>query len=395
MSGTRSSSGESPVHGSHAPQLIWNGTTIVLSDGHVPHGVSDRDHVGDELVAKGEPDRGGALPVTMPVPRSHVAPPPAARARRRECRSRGRALLAPLEVMAPDERQLLHRRRRYAPRRGLAPLRPNVAAHDRASSRRVVSRSRRPEAPDGDGGTAVSGGRRRSVQRCGCRRVGDVGDVPHRDAENTGTWLRWAVVANAAAIIDRLPPVSLIAHSKGFHLALATDSQGGALLGPLGRARARRSCRSASSSLAAVGSLIAWIFQAGRFAEASGWPAARGRNFGVQCAHPGFVNLWWPYEAVPTLPPPGSSSPALLRWWLSYLAFPFLAPVGGAIIAGFTTTYGSRVGGCSCRRAFLGPSLVWFGWHVISATWRRRNGRAAPVILAALGFVPVWFGGRS
>ena len=35
------------------------------------------------------------------------------------------------------------------------------------------------------------------------------------------------------------------------------------------------------------------------------------------------VNLWWPYEAIRDLYPPGRRPPVALQWWVAHLVVPF------------------------------------------------------------------------
>lgn len=170
------------------------------------------------------------------------------------------------------------------------------------------------------------------------------------------------MVANAAASLIVSAGFAFIVHSKGFHF-FSTDSAGVVHFSNRLVVLELVELPLSFASLAAVGSLIAWIFQAGKFAEASGWPATRGRQLGAFSVLIPLVNFWWPYEAVRDAFPPGSSPPVVLRWWLSYLAVPFLAPAL-AIIAGFTGTTGV-VWVVVVVDAFLLMVPVRFGWQVI------------------------------
>jgi hypothetical protein len=115
-------------------------------------------------------------------------------------------------------------------------------------------------------------------------------------------------------------------------------------------------------SFAYIGSFIAWIYQAGKFAEARGWPAVRGRTLGAFSVLIPVVNLWWPYEAVRDSYPPGSSPSLLLKWWVSYLVTPLFA-LPGLFLGLFGTpveiAVAITIGAC----ALAIP--VWLGWKVI------------------------------
>jgi hypothetical protein len=116
-------------------------------------------------------------------------------------------------------------------------------------------------------------------------------------------------------------------------------------------------------SLAYVGTLIAWIFQAGKFAEARGWPAARDRSLGAFSVLIPIVSLWWPYEAVRDAYPPGSSSPLVLRWWVSYLVAPVVFP----LMFFFALVAPPLVIAVAITIAACGLTIpVWFGWKLIA-----------------------------
>ncbi len=136
-----------------------------------------------------------------------------------------------------------------------------------------------------------------------------------------GNWLRWTMLANVVSTAGAFVAFALVFRGNGFDFATDRANGGPRFSGgflaiqlaflPLNLV-----------SLAYIGTLIAWIFQAGKFAEARGWPAVRGRPLGAFSVLIPIVNLWWPYEAVRDAYPPGSSSPLVLKWWVSYLAAP-------------------------------------------------------------------------
>jgi hypothetical protein len=115
-------------------------------------------------------------------------------------------------------------------------------------------------------------------------------------------------------------------------------------------------------SFAYTGSFIAWIYQAGKFAETRGWPAVRGRTLGAFSVLIPIVNLWWPYEAVRDSYPPGSRPSLLLKWWVSYLVTPFFALPGiflGLVGTPIEIAVAITIGAC----ALAIP--VWLGWKVV------------------------------
>ena len=141
-------------------------------------------------------------------------------------------------------------------------------------------------------------------------------------ASKFGNWLRWAMLGNLVSMTVAFIGFALVFRGNGFDFANST-AEGDAFPGrlivfqllflPLNLL-----------SLAYLGSLIAWIYQSGKFAEARGWPSARSRALGAFSVLIPVVNLWWPYEAVHDAYPPGASSPLVLRWWVSYVVAPLV-----------------------------------------------------------------------
>ena len=139
-----------------------------------------------------------------------------------------------------------------------------------------------------------------------------------------GNWLRWAMLASLVLSIGFWVVAALAFRGKAFELGPsdgASRSQfGGGFIAfqlvvlPLNVV-----------VFGYIGLLIAWIYQAGKFAEARGWPAARDRALGAVSVLIPVVSLWWPYQAVRDAYPPGSSPSFLLKWWVSYLVTPILA----------------------------------------------------------------------
>jgi hypothetical protein len=70
---------------------------------------------------------------------------------------------------------------------------------------------------------------------------------------------------------------------------------------------------------------IAWLNNAGKFADTQHWPAVRSRTLGAFSPLIPIVNLWWPYEAIRDLYPPGGRPDVALQWWICYLLVPIVA----------------------------------------------------------------------
>ncbi len=176
-----------------------------------------------------------------------------------------------------------------------------------------------------------------------------------------GNWLRWAMVANLAWFVLLFVVIAVVFRGNHFDFG-SNDAYGephfsGSAIGlqlafvPL-----------SFISYAYLGAFIAWIFQAGKFAEARGWPAARGRTLGAWSLIIPIVQFWWPYEALRDSYPPSARPPLLLKWWVSYLVTPIAAlPVYAFAIFGgpVATTISIVVAGCVLAIP------VWLGWKVI------------------------------
>ena len=135
-----------------------------------------------------------------------------------------------------------------------------------------------------------------------------------------GNWLRWAMLANFVALMVAFIAFGLAFRGNGLDFA---PGDGGPFSGRIIAVQLAFLPLNVAS-LADRGLLIAWIYQAGKFAEPRGRPAARGRVLGAFSVLIPVVSLWWPYEAVRDAHPPGSSQPFLLKWWVSYLVAPII-----------------------------------------------------------------------
>ena len=201
--------------------------------------------------------------------------------------------------------------------------------------------------------------------------------VTHRDATSRyGNWLRWAMAANVGISLLALGGIAFFLHRKGFDFG-TTDPDGTPHFSSWFVVVQFASLPLNLVSLAYLGSLIAWLYQAGKFAEARGWPAVRGRALGAFSVIIPVVNLWWPYEAVRDSYPPGSDHSLVLRWWLSYLLVPFAAGAIaiGAGFFGSTAVVWIALLTAGCLLAIP----VWLGWQVIRdvEVMQRANSPAA------------------
>ena len=189
-----------------------------------------------------------------------------------------------------------------------------------------------------------------------------------------GNWLRWAMLGNLFSFLAISIGAALVFHGNVLDRGTngmygETRFSGGFLAFQL------VSLPLNLITLAYLGSLIAWIYQAGKFAEACGWPAERGRTLGAFSVLIPIVNLWWPYEAVRDSYPPGSSPSFLVAWWVSYLVAPFLAiPSFFAGLFGTPLQIVIAIGISACALAIP----VWFGWKLIRDVdvMQRANGPA-------------------
>ena len=177
-----------------------------------------------------------------------------------------------------------------------------------------------------------------------------------------GNWLRWAMVGNAVSMTGVFIALALVFRGNAFDVATHSANRGPRFSGGF-LALQLAFLPLSLLSLAYVGTLIAWIFQAGKFAEARGWPAARDRSLGAFSVLIPIVSLWWPYEAVRDAYPPGSSSPLVLRWWVSYLVAPVVFP----LMFFFALFAPPLVIAVAITIAACGLTIpVWFGWKLVA-----------------------------
>ena len=149
-------------------------------------------------------------------------------------------------------------------------------------------------------------------------------------SRNTGKWLRWAMAASAVSLFAVVVGIAIIFHG-GVHFD-HTDPSGNVHI-----SHAFVAAQLISGPYTLVGwaysaLFIAWLYNAGKFADSQRWPAVRGRTLGAFSPLIPIVNFWWPYEAIRDLYPPGRRPDVALYWWLSYLLVPFVA-IGSVVVA--------------------------------------------------------------
>jgi hypothetical protein len=175
---------------------------------------------------------------------------------------------------------------------------------------------------------------------------------------NAGRWLQWLLVAYSVAAVLGLA-VGAIA-IRDMREALRDDRVfDGARFGLL-------NVVAAPLQLVSVGfivMLIAWIYNAGKFAELRAWPSVRNRTLGAVSVIIPIVNLWWPYEALRDSYPPGARPRLLLRWWLAYL---LIVPIAGLalVIAALAGAYGLSVV-LVIVAAVVAPIPAVLGWRLV------------------------------
>jgi hypothetical protein len=181
-------------------------------------------------------------------------------------------------------------------------------------------------------------------------------------ARRCGRWLRWVMVG--AALYALLGYVLMGVFLHGARHDLFTTNPDGTPHVSSGIVTLQLVTTPMSLfSFAFIGVLIAWIFQAGKFAEAMGWPTVRSRTLGAWSVIIPIVNFWFPYEALRDAYPPESSHSALLRWWLTYVLIPL--PLAIAVFVVALTASGAATAIVIALTVLpLGLTVV-FGWQAI------------------------------
>jgi hypothetical protein len=163
-----------------------------------------------------------------------------------------------------------------------------------------------------------------------------------------GRWLRYAMVANALYSVVLYGLIAAVFSNRG-DAFISTAADGSPHFSGRLVAIQLASMPLSLLGLAFTALLIAWIYHAGEYAAAMGWPSVRGRTLGAFSILIPIVNLWWPYEAIRDAYPPGADRGPLLRWWLSYLIVPGITSLVVFVVA------------------FIGPTPVVWGTVAIAA----------------------------
>lgn len=148
---------------------------------------------------------------------------------------------------------------------------------------------------------------------------------------NTGKWFRGAMTAYSASMF-LLMIAAAVAFHGGFHLT-STASDGTLHFSRAWIALELLSLPLNLVAMAYFALFVAWLYNAGKFADLQRWPSIRGRTLGAFSVLIPIVNFWWPYEALRDLYPPGARPEVALQWWISYLLVPLVAYVSVFIAA--------------------------------------------------------------
>jgi hypothetical protein len=177
-----------------------------------------------------------------------------------------------------------------------------------------------------------------------------------------GRWLRWAMVGSAVYTLLAFALTGALFNGSR-HGLFTTNPDGTTQVSNHLVALQLASTPMSLLGLAFVGLLIAWIYQAGKFAEMNGWPTVRNRTLGAFSILIPIVNFWFPYEALRDAYPPQSPHPALLRWWLTYILIPI--PLTFAVFIVALTASGTATAIVVALTVIPLTLSVVFGWQAI------------------------------
>jgi hypothetical protein len=152
-------------------------------------------------------------------------------------------------------------------------------------------------------------------------------------ARNTGKWFRWAMAGFAVSLFLVMVGSAFLFHG-GIHFD-HTDPDGTVHISRTFVVAQLISLPYGFVGHAYLALLIAWLYNAGKFADTQRWPTVRSRTLGAFSPLIPIVNLWWPYDAIRDLYPPGGRPDVALRWWLSYLIAPPVAFVSVIVTTAF------------------------------------------------------------
>jgi hypothetical protein len=146
---------------------------------------------------------------------------------------------------------------------------------------------------------------------------------------NTGKWFRWTMAAYLMSVFLVVVGIAIAFHG-GIHFD-HTDPDGTVHISRTFVVMQLVAMPYGLVSWADLALFIAWLYNAGKFADVQRWPAARSRTLGAFSRLIPIVQLWWPYEAIRDLYPPGGRPDFALQWWLGYLIAPLVAFVSVVI----------------------------------------------------------------
>ena len=182
-----------------------------------------------------------------------------------------------------------------------------------------------------------------------------------RTTHSTAKWLRWAMAANGVYFFVAVVGIAVAFH-RGVHYP-TTNPDGSPHFDGTFFAVQLLAIPLGFISWAFTGLFIAWLYHAGKFADLQPWPAVRSRTLGAFSVLIPFVNLWWPYEAIRDLYPPGARPDVALHWWLTYLLVPI-----GAFVTVFVVTLNAPVAVTAVVVMVAGAVLtipVALGWRLL------------------------------
>ncbi len=189
-----------------------------------------------------------------------------------------------------------------------------------------------------------------------------------------GRWLRFALLINGAlGVVSTALTASVLHHPHGGWWSTAAD---GTLQVSPQLARFQLVMLPMSTvGLAFSGILIAWIYYAGEFAAANGWPSTRNRTLGAFSPLIPIVNFWWPYQAIRDAYPPGADHAVLLRWWVMYIAITPVTSIAVVVAALFGST--AVLWLTIVVASGLAACTAAFGWKLVADLDRVQAGADA------------------
>jgi hypothetical protein len=191
---------------------------------------------------------------------------------------------------------------------------------------------------------------------------------------NTGKWFRWTLAASMASLFLLLVGFAFAFHG-GFHFD-HTDPDGTVHISRVFVVVELIAFPLDFVSFAYFALFIAWLYNAGKFADLQRWPAARSRVLGAFSPLIPILNLWWPYEAIRDLYPPGRRPDVALQWWLSYVIAP-----SGAYLCVFLATLLAPTAVIAIVVVLVGGLLtvpVVLGWKLVDDLDAMQRAHSAP-----------------